>query len=209
MAPIFVIDKKPHYGTFVIIRPMTQGKLIFVSGLTGAGKTTLVGKALGGIENLEVLLTYTTRPKRAGEESSYEYVFVNDEGYDAAKNQSSNWDETIYKGYRYASDAAKFIKDLENGVNVIVAVTPSLEDMQAMERIYKTRPTTIWINTDPITAASRVNKDKTRAQRSEDESVKYKFDVIFEPTGQLDHDAKRFISLVNGIISGKDTLVSR
>ena len=66
---------------------MKQGKLIFVSGLTGAGKTTLVGKALKAIDNLEVLLTYTTRPKRAGEGGSYEYIFVDDEAYEAVKSQ--------------------------------------------------------------------------------------------------------------------------
>jgi hypothetical protein len=67
------------------------GKLIFVSGLTGAGQTTLVGEALDNIENLKVLLSYVTRPMRQGEEDSYEYVFVNDKQYDVIKKHSNNW----------------------------------------------------------------------------------------------------------------------
>ena len=51
------------------------GKLIFVSGLKGSGKTTLVQKALESVDNLDVHLTYTTRPQRDEEQDSYEYVF--------------------------------------------------------------------------------------------------------------------------------------
>jgi guanylate kinase len=175
---------------------MAQGKLIFVSGLTGAGKTTLVGEALKTIDNLEVLLTYTTRPKRAGEENSYEYVFVDEEAYQIKKSLSSNWDETTYNGYKYASDAEKYIDDLNVGRNVIVSVTPNMEDIRAMTQIYKIQPVTIWIDTDRDTAASRVSGDKLRSQRQEDDNVKQEFDIIFAPTGNLREDSERFIALI-------------
>ena len=97
-----------------------SGKLIFVSGLTGSGKTTLVQKALESVDTLEVLLTYTTRPRRDGEQRSYEYVFLTEDEYMWMKKTSPNWDETIFSGYKYASDANKYIKDLNSGVNVIV-----------------------------------------------------------------------------------------
>ena len=39
-----------------------QGKLIFISGLTGASKTTLIQGVSEAVDGLRVLLTYTTCP---------------------------------------------------------------------------------------------------------------------------------------------------
>lgn len=180
---------------------MKKGKLIFVSGLTGAGKTTLIGEALEAVDSLEVLLTYTTRPKRVNEDNSYEYVFLNDNEYENKKALSKNWDETIYKSYKYASDAEKYIHDLNKGVSVIVSVTPNMDDISAMSQIYLTEPITIWINTDYAKAASRVAEDKIRSVRQEDDSVKEEFDILFEPTGDLQIDAERFIDLIARVIA--------
>jgi len=177
------------------------GKLIFVSGLTGAGKTTLIGEALKNIDNLEVLLTYTTRPIRNGEENSYEYIFVDDKEYEDVKSQSDIWDETVYNNHKYASDAEKFINDLKNGKNVIVSVTPHIDEIRIMSKIYQTKPITIWINTDPKTAYTRISSDLNRSARVEDENIKYTFDIIFEPTGKLNVDKESFAKLINDVIA--------
>lgn len=194
---------KYAFGRILLLcKDMNKAKLIFVSGLTGAGKTTLVGEALKAIDNLEVLLTYTTRPKRADEDKSYAYIFLSDDEYNAKKALSDNWDETTYKGYRYASDAEKFINDLNEGINVIATVTPNMDDIRAMAQIYRTQPVTIWINTDSAIAASRVREDKLRSLREEDDTVKAEFDILFEPTGDLQTDTKSFIDLLKKVVSG-------
>lgn len=178
-----------------------SGKLIFVSGFTGAGKTTLIGEALKRIDNIEVLLTHTTRPIRVGEESSYQYIFVDEEGYELAKNKSNNWDETIYSEFRYGSDAEKFINDLDSGINVIVSVTPTIDDIQLMESIYKVEPISIWINTSAEIAHSRVEGDIRRSSRVENDAIKNQFNIIYEPSGILDDDVKSFTELIYNIIS--------
>lgn len=185
---------------FATIELMT-GKLIFVSGLTGAGKTTLVGKALDNIDNLKVLLTYVTRPMRQGEEDSYEYVFVNDEQYDSIKKLSSNWDETIFHDVKYGSDVEIYKRDLQLGVNIIVSVTPDMDDINTMANIYDTRPITVWIDTTPEIAASRVTNDLDRSSRAEDDSVKSYFDIIFTPADDLNKDSTEFIKLIQSLIN--------
>jgi guanylate kinase len=177
-----------------------SGKLIFVSGLTGAGKTTLVQKAIESIESLEVLLTYTTRPPREGEESSYEYVFVTDDEYVWMKSASMKWDETIFGDYKYASDANKYIEDLAKGINVIVSVTPNMADIQEMADIYGVKPVLVWINTDKAVARSRIEGDPRRLARQEDESVKEHFDVLFDPVNDIDRDTASFVALINKIL---------
>ncbi len=175
------------------------GKLIFVSGLTGSGKTTLVQKALATVDTLEVLLTYTTRPQRDEEQGSYEYVFVTEDEYVWMKNASLKWDETVFSGYKYASDANKYIKDLNSGVNVIVSVTPNLDDIQQMTDIYGIKPVTIWINTPKAVALTRIKSDVLRSGRQENETVKDHFDIIFEPTNVLANDLVSFVDLIRKI----------
>ena len=177
-----------------------SGKLIFVSGLTGAGKTTLVGKALANVNDLEVLLTYVTRPPRAGEEESYEYVFVSDEEYELAKSKSTNWDETVFNSIKYGSDAEAYIRDLKSGTNVIVAVTPSLDDISSMTKIYGLKPVTVWIDTPREICEARVKGDTKRASRIEDETVKEYFNILFTPSNNLIEDSTSFIKLIESII---------
>ena len=176
-----------------------SGKLIFVSGLSGSGKTTLVQKALETVDTLEVLLTYTTRPRRDGEQGSYEYVFVTEDEYIWMKKTSLKWDETVFSGYKYASETNKYIKDLNSGVNVIVSVTPNLDDIQQMADIYAIKPVTIWINTPKEVAVARIKSDVLRSGRKEDETVKDDFDIIFEPTNVLANDLVSFVDLIRKI----------
>ena len=179
------------------------GKLIFVSGLSGAGKTTFVGSTIANIKNLEVLLTYTTRPMRPGEEDSYEYVFVSETEYTVLQASSDNWDETTYNGFKYASNAEKYIRDLAKGINVIVSVTPSMDDIGAMESIYGQKAITIWIDVERTVASSRVSKDKNRSHRLENDKVKEQFQIIFKPNGSLEKAKNDFVELVRNIINGR------
>lgn len=71
-----------------------SGKLILVSGLSGAGKTTLVAGALEQMPELTYLRTVTTRPMRSGEETSHEYTFVTQQEYEARRRASKEWDHT-------------------------------------------------------------------------------------------------------------------
>lgn len=176
------------------------GKFIFVSGLSGAGKSTLVRAALESIEDSETVVTYVTRPMRAGEENAMEYVFVTDDEYESLKVKSNNWDETVYAGYKYGADGEKYMNDLKNGMNVIVAVAPDLQIIHVMAQKYGVKPITVWIDTDRLTAKKRIKNDNERSARSESDEIKHQFDIIFQPTGYIDPDAAAFIKIISGII---------
>jgi len=53
-----------------------RGALIVISAPSGAGKTTLVRKAIDSRENLEFSVSCTTRPPRAREKDGFDYCFV-------------------------------------------------------------------------------------------------------------------------------------
>src|SRR5690349_4251804 len=102
------------------------GSLIFVSGVSGAGKTTLIRHALKAIPNLEYLKTVTTRPKRADEDDKPEYEFVNDFQYEKRRLTSRNWDHADYNGFKYGADVDSVRRQLNSGVNIICSVMPDL-----------------------------------------------------------------------------------
>ncbi len=179
------------------------GKFIFVSGLSGAGKSTLVGAALAATDNLETVVTYVTRPPRDEEKESYEHVFVSDTEYEALKAAAKNWDETIYAGYKYGVDGAKYFKDLHNGMNIIVPIAPDLTIIRSTAGKYGVQPTTIWIDTDETTSRDRIKNDDERSMRSETTDIKAEFDHIFHPTGDLHADSSAFVTLVTNIVSKK------
>lgn len=177
------------------------GKLIFVSGLSGAGKTTLVSAALTALPQLTYLRTYTTRPMRPGEEQSHEYHFVTDKQYNALRVASTHWDHTAYNGYSYGADSANIQKLLARGKHIICAVAPDLAVVNEMAAMYGAKPLTIWINTPTDVALQRTADDELRAAREEDATAAEHFTIIFQPTGKVEADIRAFAELLKPVIT--------
>src|SRR5258705_12531755 len=60
-----------------------RGTLFVISAPSGTGKTTLARRLLESVPGLTFSISYTTRPRRAGEENGREYEFVDDAKFDA------------------------------------------------------------------------------------------------------------------------------
>lgn len=172
-----------------------------VSGLSGAGKTTLIRGALSQISNLQYLRTVTTRPPRAHETSGVEYLFVSEETYQELASQSASWDHSEYQGYKYGADVAAVNRTIKRGGQIICALAPSKTIMQQMEHLYAAKPVTIWIDTPAIISAARITDDKIRAARQEDDSLKGGFQYIFTPSNDLARDTANFIALLRRILA--------
>lgn len=168
------------------------GKLIFVSGLSGSGKTTLISHALEHLPALKYLKTYTTRPRRATEANSVEYIFVNNSEYERFKTTSKSWDHTDYAGYKYGADVDQIKADLANGSIIICSVVPDLSEIKHMAVLYGQEPVLIWIDTPRQVAKERLAEDAARKARIEDESIKRHFSMLFKPSGSLKEDTSRF-----------------
>lgn len=176
------------------------GKLIFVSGLSGSGKTTLITYALNQLPNVKYLTTYTTRPKRATEANSIEYIFVNNREYEAFRAASKSWDHTEYADYKYGANIDQIKTDLANGINVLCSVVPDMKEIEHMSALYGQKPTLIWINTPRDIARERLSEDAARKSRNEDESIKQHFNVLFDPTGNLEKDSSRFTRSLKSLL---------
>ena len=62
---------------------MSKGKLFVISGASGVGKSTVLGKVMAAREDLAFSVSATTRAPRAGEVDGVSYYFVTREAFEA------------------------------------------------------------------------------------------------------------------------------
>ena len=97
------------------------GRLIVLSGPSGSGKSTLVQRLLErpGLR-LEVSISATTRPPRAGELSGRHYVFLSAQEFENIRDQLLESAEV--HGHSYGTPAEPMRKALAQGTCVILVI---------------------------------------------------------------------------------------
>ena len=97
------------------------GRLIVLSGPSGSGKSTLVQRLLErpGLR-LEVSISATTRPPRAGERFGRDYVFLSAPEFENIRDQLLESAEV--HGHSYGTPAEPVRKALEQGTCVILVI---------------------------------------------------------------------------------------
>jgi guanylate kinase len=79
------------------------GTLFVISAPSGTGKSTLARRVLESVPGLGFSVSYTTRPRRAGEESGREYHFIDDPGFDAMVASGGLLEWARVFGHRYGT----------------------------------------------------------------------------------------------------------
>jgi len=173
------------------------GTFILVTGLYGAGKTSLVSAALLSVEKLEYLKTTTTRLPRPEEiaHGSLEYDFVTRSEYEFRRRASQYWDHSEVGGYEYGADIDRINQKLAHGVSVICCVAPDMAVILEMRTLYATPPVLIWVDTPLAIANARLlaSGDDSRAARVEH---RLQSESVVEPIGNLEIDQANFIKML-------------
>jgi guanylate kinase len=100
---------------------MKRGRLFVVAGPSGAGKTSVIKKALESV-SLHLSVSATTRPQRAGEVDGVDYSFITDEKFEHLVEEEAflEW-EDVY-GKRYGTLRAPVEDALERGEDVLLEI---------------------------------------------------------------------------------------
>jgi guanylate kinase len=107
------------------VRPKTKGRgiLVIVSSPSGAGKTTLTRRLLDEFKGqLEFSVSYTTRPKRPGEQDGVDYWFVSPDEFERMVERGEFAEHAYVHGNRYGTAQAPVEAALAAGRDVIFDV---------------------------------------------------------------------------------------
>jgi guanylate kinase len=100
----------------------TDGTLFVISAPSGTGKSTLARRLLESVPSLRFSVSYTTRPRRAGEVDGREYVFVDDARFDAMAAAGGFLEWAHVFGRKYGTGLAATRAALEQGTHLLLDI---------------------------------------------------------------------------------------
>lgn len=98
------------------------GLLFVISAPSGAGKTTLTEHAIGHIPGIVQSVSYTTRPRREGEEDGKPYIFVGKEEFEAMIEKDGLIEWARVHGDYYGTSRGSVEKAKEDKHDLILVI---------------------------------------------------------------------------------------
>ena len=139
-----------------------KGKLVVISGFSGAGKGTLMKALLAAHPDRYALsVSATTRDPRPGEKDGVDYFFVTDEMFDSMIQKDDFLEYAKYVSHSYGTPRSYVEENLNLGKNVILEIEIQ-GALKVKEKIKRCRRTNL------CTAFSYpIKQSKTRKERSD------------------------------------------
>jgi guanylate kinase len=116
------------------------GRLFVITGPSGVGKGTLIGRLLEQVPDLELSVSATTRPPRPGERDRVDYHFLSPEQFDRLAAGGQLLEHATYSGHRYGTPRSEVEPRLEAGRSVVLEI-----EVQGARQIRDTMPEAVRI----------------------------------------------------------------
>ena len=111
-------------------RGVGSGLAFVVSGPSGAGKNSVIDRAMEGIGGLAYSVSYTTRPPRSDETDGVDYFFVRPDEF-ARRIEAGDFVEHVtYLGDQYGTSRSQICAMAEQGLDVILNI-----DVEGAKRV--------------------------------------------------------------------------
>ena len=111
---------------------MNKEKIIIISSPSGAGKTTICNKILKIKKNIQLSISFTTRPIRKREKNGSDYFFVNKDKFVKLKKRNFFIETAKVFNYLYGSPFANIDKALKGGNHILFDI-----DWQGAKKLRK------------------------------------------------------------------------
>lgn len=138
------------------------GTLYIISAPSGGGKTSLVNALLESVSNLEISISYTTRPPRPGEKNGVDYYFVDPTSFDQLVAQHVFLEHALVFNHHYGTSLAWVLEKLQAGIDIILEI-----DWQGAQQIRKKIPQAVSIFILPPSWETLEKRLRLRAQDDE------------------------------------------
>ena len=142
---------------------MLSGTLFIVAAPSGAGKTTLVGRLLAEVANVQHSISFTTRAPRTGEEDGREYHFIDVQHFLAMRERGelAEWAE-VHDNF-YGTSRVWLDQRMQEGCDMVLEI-----DWQGAQQMRRQFPEAVSIFILPPSIAELENRLRRRGADSED-----------------------------------------
>lgn len=187
------------------------GILFVISAPSGTGKSSLARGVLGRCPGLLFSVSYTTRPRRPGEEEGREYHFVDDATFDAMVAEGSFLEWAHVFGRRYGTDREATERVLARGQDLLLDI-----DVQGARQIRQSGVEAVFVFVLPPdfqTLASRLRSRQTEAGTD----VERRLSVARQEAEEYPHydylvindDLERAVRLLGSIVEAERRRIPR
>jgi guanylate kinase len=138
-----------------------RGNLFIVSAPSGAGKTSLVSALLSRNHEIDLSISYTSRPPRPGETDGKDYHFVSRETFLAMAKRGDFLESAEVYGNLYGTSQSWIASETAAGRNILLEI-----DWQGAAQVRRKFPDSIGIFILPPSLQALEARLKGRAQDS-------------------------------------------
>ena len=124
-----------------------EGKLVVISGFSGAGKGTVVRRLMEEYGDYVLSISMTTRQPRSGERNGVEYHFVTNEEFEDLVRQEGFLEHAGYVNHYYGTPRAFAEQNMNAGRDVLLEI-----EVQGAMQIRKRFPEAVLIFVSPRNA---------------------------------------------------------
>ena len=117
-----------------------RGIFFIIAAPSGCGKTTIVKRLLPSLAQMNVSISYTTRPKRAEEIEGQDYHFVSEARFQALVEAGDFLEHAKVFGHYYGTPKSKVVAKLDQGTDVLLEI-----DWQGCQQIKAMFPESVAI----------------------------------------------------------------
>jgi guanylate kinase len=133
-----------------------------VTGPSGAGKGTLIRRLVQRRPDLEVSVSATTRPRRAGEADGLDYHFLNEDEFVERARRGEFLEHVVYvSGHRYGTLRAEVERILAAGRSCILEL-----ETEGARRVKELLPESVTVFVEPPSFAELERRLRARATES-------------------------------------------
>jgi len=99
-----------------------SGNLFIVSAPSGAGKTSLVNALLSSNKDIDLSISYTSRPPRPGETNGKDYHFISRERFLSMAQQGDFLESAEVYGNFYGTSQSWITTEIANGRDILLEI---------------------------------------------------------------------------------------
>lgn len=152
-----------------------QSRMFIVSAPSGAGKTSLVRRAIAELSELTVAVSHTTRPKRSGETHGVDYIYVSRDEFEQLIDSDQFLEYAEVFGNYYGTSMQAVNSALSSGTDVILEI-----DWQGAAQVRQKLDDVISIFILPPSRNTLIERLRGRGQDSDEVIDKRTAEAVLE-----------------------------